>query len=145
MTTPTPIQIADLEAALDWSSAGGRSENQAFIDRRTGALHLQSMHGDFGEELPEDIDDGTRYIAVPHKNDLDLGRELVFEFVGSEAPQLEVQVHAAFRQKGAYGKFKAILERARLLERWYEFEGEATKAALMRWAEGNGFEVVGGK
>lgn len=143
MATRTPIGIAALEAALDWSSAGGPFENQAFIGRLTGEVHLQSLHGDFGEELPEDIEDGTRYIAMPHKNDLDLGRELAFEFVGSEAPQLEAQVHSAFRQKGAYGKFKTVLERARLLERWYEFERAATKAALIRWAEDNGFEVGG--
>ncbi len=143
MATRTPIGIADLEAALAWSSAGSPFENQAFIGRLTGEVHLQSLHGDFGEELPEDIEDGTRFIAMQHKNDLDLGRELVFEFVSAEAPQLEAQVRVAFRQKGAYGKFKAILERTRLLERWYEFERIATKAALVRWAEDNGFEVGG--
>jgi hypothetical protein len=143
MATRTPIDMADLEAALDWSSAGGPFENQAFIGRLTGSVHLHSPYGDFGEKLPEDIEDGTRYVAMPHKNDLDLGRNLAFEFVSSKAPQLEAQVHSVFRRKGAYGKFKTILERAHLLEQWYEFEGAATKAALLRWAKDNGFEVGG--
>lgn len=141
MATLVLVNMVDLEAALDWSSAGDPFENQAFIDRLTGSLHFQSLHGDFGEELPEDIEDGTHYIAMPHRNDLDLGRKLVFEFASSKAPQLEAQLHSVFRQKGAYGKFKAILERAHLLEQWYEFEGAATKAALLRWAEDNGFAV----
>lgn len=145
MTTRTPISMDDLEAALDWSSAGGAFENQAFIDRATGELHFQSLHGDFEDELPEDLDDGTRYIVMPHKHDFDLGRALVFDFVDVEAPHLAEPVHATFRRKGAYGRFKTILERAGMLERWYAFEKAATHAALRRWAEENGFVVLDGK
>jgi hypothetical protein len=141
MATRTSIRFADLETALDWSSAGGPFENQAFIDRSNGEVHLQSLHGEFGEALPDDLEDSTRYITMPHKNDLDLGRELVFEFVDSEAAQIADQVRSAFRHKGAYGKFKSILERAGLLKRWYDFESSAKKARLLCWAEENGFVV----
>lgn len=144
MTTHTPIAMAELEAALDWTSASAGDESQAFIQRSTGAVFFQSLHDDFGQQLPEDIEDDTRYIAMPHKNDLALGRELVFGFVDAEAPQLAEQVHAAFRQKGAYGKFKTMLERAGLLERWYAFEAAATRTALLRWAKENGFEPLPG-
>ena len=100
------------------------------------------MHGDFEEEgLPEDIEDGTLYVAVPHKNELDLGRELVFQFIETEAPNLEAQVGAAFRQRGAYSKFKSILERSGLLHRWYDYEAAATRSALERWAKENGLVV----
>jgi hypothetical protein len=82
------------------------------------------MHGDFEEDgLPEDIEDGTLYLVVPHKNDLDLGRELVYQFLETEASEIEGQVVAAFRQRGAYAKFKSILERHGLLQNWYDFEG----------------------
>ena len=142
MPTPVHISYAGLESALDWSSSAGPYENQAIICRRTGRVYLQSMHGDFEEEgLPEDIEDGSLYLAVPHKNELNLGRELVFEFVEAEAPKMESQVNAAFRQRGAYSKFKSILERSGLLERWYEYEAAATRCALNHWAQENGLVV----
>ena len=143
MPTPVHIDYADIEAALDWSSLAGPYENQALICRRTGRVYLQSMHGDFEEEgLPDDIEDGTLYLAVPHKNDLELGRELVYRFVETAAPEIEPQVSAAFRQRGAYSKFKSILERRGLLQKWYEYEGAATRSALKRWAQENGLVVT---
>ena len=142
MSTPLHINYTDIEAALDWSSSAGPYENQALICLRTGRVYLQSMHGDFEEDgLPEDIEDGTLYVAVPHKNELNLGRELVFQFVETEAPKLEVQVDAAFRQRGAYSKFKSILERSGLLPNWYEYEAAATRSALERWAKENGLVI----
>ena len=72
---------------MDWSSSGAPYENTAILSRQTGKVFFKSIHSDFGEELPEDIDDGTRYVAAPHKNDLGLGRELVFDFIGSVSPR----------------------------------------------------------
>ena len=143
MPTPVRISYVDLESALNWSSSAGPYENQALICRRTGRVYLQSMHGDFEEEgLPEDIEDVTLYLAVPHKNDLDLGRALVFEFVEAEAPELKSQLSSAFRQRGAYSKLKSILERSGLLQRWYEYEAAATRSALSHWAQENGLLVL---
>ena len=136
------VKFQDLEAALEWSSAGAPFENTAIFNRQTGELFFKSMSGYASEELPEDIDDGTLYIAVPHKNDLDLGRELVFDFVESEAPSQVGVVAGFFRQRGAYSKYKALLERESLLEKWYKFETRASRAALLSWATENGFSVT---
>ncbi len=141
MPKRTPIRLDDLEAALDGSSSADL-DNQAFIDRSTGKVHFRSLPGDADEDLPEDIEDGARYIAAPHRNELDLGRDLVFEFVAREAAHLSDPVHSAFRRKGAYAEFKSILDRAGLLDRWYRFEDSATKDALLRWAKENDFEVL---
>ena len=91
---------------------------------------------------PEDIEDGTLYVAAPHKNDLDLGRELVFDFIESVAPQHVHSVESYFRQRGAYSKFKALLERESLLDDWYKFESKAMRKALLKWASENGFHVT---
>jgi sigma54-dependent transcription regulator len=142
MSSLVPLKYQDLEAALQWSSSGGPYENQAFIARATGEVHLQSANGDIEEELPEDIEDGTVYIAVPHKNELDLGRNLAFEFVEKHAPQVAAQIRASFHQRRAYSKFKDILERAGQLENWYSFEAAAVKRVLETWASENGFNVT---
>ena len=145
MSAPIKITFETLESALQWSSSGAPFENEALLSRATGELFLKSMQGDFGEEVPDDIEDGTAYIAVPHKNYLDLGRSLVLAFADEHAPTHLSAIESFFRQRGAYAKFKALLERTQLLERWYEYEAAATKKALEAWAGENGFTVVGSK
>ena len=145
MSALVPITFETLESALLWSSSGAPFENEALLSRATGELFLKSMQGDFGEELPDDIEDGRAYIAVPHKNDLDLGRNLVLAFAGEQAPTHVRSIESFFKQRGAYAKFKALLERTHLLERWYEYEAAATRMALETWAGENGFVVVRSK
>lgn len=139
----TAITLEDLTDAFYWSSAGQPHENRALLNRETARVHRQSHIADGDEDLPDDLDDFTRYIAVPHKNELDLGRRLVFAFIIAEAPHLEDRVHEAFRRRGAYAKFKGLLDRAGLLDRWHAYEAAAEKAALLRWAAENGFVVTG--
>jgi hypothetical protein len=142
MSAAVPVTFETLESALEWSSSAAPFENQALLSRTTGELFLRSLQGEFGEELPDDIEDGTAYVAVPHKNDLDLGRSLVLGFTEENAPTHLRTIESFFRQRGAYAKFKALLERANLLERWYEYEAAATRTALAAWAGDNGFTVV---
>ena len=52
------------------------------------------------------------------------------------------EVRRIFSRRGAYGKFKGILERRRALERWYAFEAEASERALREWCEVNGVAIV---
>ncbi len=141
MPKQVPITFDTLESALDWSSLGDPFENQAFIARETGELFFQSSFGDTEEELPDDIDDGSLYIAMPHKNDLDLGRNLVFAFA-EQFPQHASTIESFFRARGAYAKLKDYLERNRLLDRWYAYQAAETKKALEKWASKNGFVMV---
>ena len=136
------MKYEDLESAFQWSSSGAPFENTALLHRQTGEAFLKSMHGDFDEDLPEEIEDGSIYIAAPHKNDLNLGRELVFDFVEAVAPQHLSQVESFFRQRGAYSKFKSLLERESLLDEWYNYEAAATRKALLRWASENGLQIT---
>ncbi len=76
----TCIRYDDLLSAFDWVSAAAPSEHSAFVSRQTGRLHWASSSHHLEEELPEDIDDATLYVAVPHKYDLDLGKDLVWRF-----------------------------------------------------------------
>ncbi len=59
--------------------------NQAYLDKETGKIYWHSDFGDNFEELPEDIDD-AKYIEIPHKNELELGKRLVLDFVYENLP-----------------------------------------------------------
>ena len=46
-----------------------------------------------------------------------------------------------FHQRGAYGRFKDLLERKGMLEAWYECEAQAAEQALRAWSAENGLQL----
>ncbi len=76
-----------------------------------------------------------------HKNDLGLGNRLAHRFTEVRLPEYRPEVHEIFGHRGAYGKFKALLVRLRLLDAWFEFERAETELALREWARGEGMLV----
>ena len=68
-------------------------------------------------------------------------RYLVFEFVSRALPDEYERVRSIFSRRGAFARFKDLLERKDLLEQWYKFENEATERALKQWCEQNGLVV----
>ena len=139
------VDTEELRSAFEFVSSGAPLENSAYISLDTGQIYWQSSVLDLDdEELPEDFDTSNRYIAVPHKTELDLGRHLVLSFVDQALPKDFGIVERFFQRRGAYGRFKDLLNSRGMLERWYEFENRATEQALRTWCEENGIRLVGG-
>ena len=135
------IQYADLRDAFDFISFGVPFESNAFLCVDTGVIYCTSDAGELDEEVPDDLETSDRYIAIPHKNDLNLGRDLALSFAEQELPDDYDTVAGFFRSKGAYGRFKQLLESRGVLEAWYAFEGRAVEAALRRWCDDNGIPL----
>lgn len=143
MKPVAPVAFADLLAAFDWVSAAAPMENSAYMCRTTGKTFFASGLMDVEDELPEDIEDGTVYVAVPHKTDLNLGKSLAIRFTDEHLPDSYGVVCGFFRQRGAYGRFKGLLERKNSLDAWYEFEAQAVERALREWSRENEITLVG--
>jgi hypothetical protein len=128
------ISFDDVLMAHEFVSSGQHFECAAYISTSTGKIYYVSdLTGD--DELPEDAEESDDSISVPHKNDLNLGRNLVFSFVRQELPDAYGDVSDIFRKRGAYGRFKGLLQRHGMLEAWYAFEERATKEAVRAWCE----------
>ena len=138
----TTVNLSDLRAALDWVSSGAPFELGAYVSRENGEIYWASEPDDFDVELPADIDDENRYLSIPHKNDLGLGRGLVARFVEAQCPEHYETVREFFRERGAYGRFKDLMETQGLLEAWFEYETAETEQALREWLDENGFAVA---
>ena len=91
------IEYDDIELALDFVSSQPPLTNSAFISKATGQIYFVSAFGDC-DQLPEDIEDAAQYIAIPHKNDLDLGIALVRAFVWQRIPEQTQKVEHIFRR-----------------------------------------------
>src|SRR5881227_1679623 len=125
-----PISFSDLELAFEFVSSGGMGENEAYLDRQSGKIYWHSEFGDNEEELPNDIDD-EKYISIPDKRELHLGKSLVSDFAREFLPvdydevrhifSQRDEVRHIFSQRGAYRRYKDLLVRRGALERWYDF------------------------
>lgn len=135
------IKFSELEDSFDYASAGAPFEHVAYLCLENGTFLWHSEWGDNDEELPEDIDDESKYIAIPHKNDLDLGNRLVFAFAAEHLLDDYDKVRDIFRERGAYRRFKDLLEYRDAIDKWHAFERQATVDALREWCRDNEVEL----
>jgi hypothetical protein len=140
MEPNAPVSFADLLDAFLWVSSGGLLENEAYVSRRTGIIHWITDAVD-DNEPPEDLDDDSVYVAVPHQSDLDLGRSLALRFAAERLPDDQNVIASFFRQRGAYGQLKDFLDRRGRLQEWYDYENAAIESALREWCHGEGLQL----
>src|ERR1700737_5168394 len=96
-----PVSFSDVQRAFEFVSSGGMGEKEAYLDRQSGKIYWHSEFGDNDEELPDDIDD-EKYISIPDKRELHLGKSLVLVFAGEFLPVDYDEVPHIFTQRGAY-------------------------------------------
>lgn len=137
------IKYDDLLSAFEWVNASYMGDNSAFVHRKTGAIHWDSNSVDLEDALPDDMDDGSLYVAVPHGTELGLGRRLALAFTEEVLPDSTTEVAGYFRRPGAFPRFRELLAREQRIEEWREFERLATAQALREWSEQEGLRVIG--
>jgi len=135
-----PIAFDTILEAFEMAEFGGPDEVDTYLDRETGQTLLISDIGDGIDPVPHDLD-SDRYIPLPDKRELGLGKPLVLAFTEAYLPEHLDDVRGIFARKGAYGRFKALLDKRDLLERWYEYESEARTSALRAWCADAGIAL----
>lgn len=133
------IPYYNVEEAFLFVSSAKPFLNLAVINRKTGETFYKSGLSGI-DDFPEDVDAGD-YIGIPHKMDLELGQELVFAFVEQYLPQKIDEVDQIFRRRGAYSRYKSLLESLGMLEKWHQFENEQIKEALLEWCRQRGLDI----
>ena len=134
------MKYEDIELLFDYVGSARRFERSAYLNRRTGESYLTSELGD-SDELPDDLDVNDDYLNIPHRNDLDLGRNLVFEFVERRLPSAIDEVHGFFQYAGAYSRFRDLLEQNGLLDDWYKYERDRARVAILEWCAENNIKL----
>ena len=135
--------FSDIQNAFMYVASAMYGMNAAVLCKDTGKILYRSDMAGIDEIEDENGLDWDQCIGIPHKNDLGLGRNLVFEFVEEYLPDDYERVRHMFRRKGAYSNYKALLERRGLLEKWYEIENSREERALRRWCKENEIELEG--
>jgi hypothetical protein len=141
-----PVSFQQILDALEFASmGGGLVEHEAVLCRQTGNICWRSEFFDeprLDNELPDDIDDDDKYVAIPDKRELGLGKPLVLDFAREFLPNDFDKVRYMFSKRGAYPKFRALLAQRNAVDRWHDFESKATERALREWCELNSIAVA---
>ncbi len=124
------MKLDDIEWAVEFASLG-YGDHEAFIDTETGRIYYIGDAVD--EEAPEDIYETEKYLQVPDKRDLGLGKNLAIKFAAEKIPDRLDDVYEIFGRKGAYARFKELLSSLEQLEAWYSYEEIALKEAIIDW------------
>lgn len=91
------IPFDEIENAFMYVSMAQPFMHSVYLCEETGQMFYTSEMGD-SDELPDDIDE-PRYISIPHKNHLDLGKKLVIEFVSKFLPEELNKVHSISQRR----------------------------------------------
>ncbi|WP_146403396.1 UPF0158 family protein, partial [Planctomycetes bacterium CA13] len=133
--TDVVFNFSTIEMAFDYANFDDGS-NDAYLDRHTGEAIYFSTLGDSDEE-PDDLDDTSRYVALPDSRDLSLGSRLAIDFASDIAPHLLDDVRDIFGRRGAFRRFKDMLDKHDLLDSWHKYETDREREALLRWCDEN--------
>jgi hypothetical protein len=107
-----PVRLKDLREAFEFvCAAGGGGEHQAFLCKQSGKLYCHSDLCDDLDILPDDIDDGEKFLQIPDKKELDLGKPLALDFARQFLHGDFDTVRQFFSGSGAYSRFKNLLDR----------------------------------
>jgi len=141
-----PVSFQQLLEAFEFVSvANGLGEHQAVLCRQTGKIYWHSEFSELDElndELPDDVEDDEKYVTIPAKRELGLGKPLALDFTREFLPNDFDEVRYIFDRRGAYSKFRSLLARRNAVDRWHNFESKATERALREWCELNSIAVA---
>ncbi|NYT10252.1 MAG: hypothetical protein GKC09_10035 [Methanosarcinales archaeon] len=136
----------EIHHAFSYVSSAEYGMNKAFLCLDNGEIYYRSEWDDpkiedEDEDEDEDEFDCNHFIEIPHKNDLDLGQVLVIEFAEEHLPDDLDLVQRIFDHRGAYRRFKDLLDERDLLQTWYDYEDTREKEALRTWIQDNRIEL----
>ena len=135
------VDFNKLLEAFEFANFGGSSGSYAYVDLETGQTYWVADEMEQLEELPDDIETSDRYLLLPDKRDLELGRNLAFVFAEEFLPKEYENVVDCFRKNGAYGRFKDLLDRHHALAQWHDYEAKQTEVALREWCRQNDIQL----
>ena len=133
--------FSDILLAFESTCIGG----QAYICRQSAKVYFHSDLSELeqlNDELPDDIEDEEKYLQLPDKYELNLGKPLVLAFAREFLPDDFDEVRRIFSKRGAYSNFKSLLAKRNAIDQWHDFQNKATERALREWCELHDVKVV---
>jgi hypothetical protein len=84
-----PVTFQDILDAFEFVGTGGGGLHRAILCRRTGKIYQRAEFSnleEFNDEMPDDVVDEEKYIDIPDKRELGLGKPLALDFAREFLP-----------------------------------------------------------
>lgn len=136
------FNFSEIVTAFEYRNSSYDGDITIILRKDTGEILFRSKVlgkdkiGNIESEIDKDL-----LAYIPHKDDIDLGKQLVFNFAGERMQHVYGKVRGMFHHRGAYQKFIELLERKEKLREWHEYESEQQEKALRRWCKINEIEL----
>lgn len=112
-----------------------------YYNRETG--EFVSFHPDFNEDDidPEDFE-GDEYVSLPSQRDLN-EYDIMAEFADTvKNPHQRELLVVALNGRGAFRRFKDVVNNAGIDDAWYAYRGKALLNLAREWCEENDIRYV---
>lgn|SRR5574341_1577180 len=136
-----PIDLAELAFALEDNSPG----HALYLDLETGELILVTEDVE-DDELPlprEELEESDRFLFVLPRPSHEGWRDMDDFVVTVGAGAFRDRLADAIRGRGAFGRFKRVLEeRPDERERWFAFQQDRLDARALQWLADQGIDAI---
>ncbi len=119
--------------AFDFVSSRIQGDNVAYVSKDEGEIYYYSELLGLDETRGHDVH-SLDYEPVPHRDVLELGRELAFDFVDERLPEQYAAVRDFYAdEETAESRFRDTLEAHGLAGEWDEYKTAKIEATLREW------------
>jgi tetratricopeptide (TPR) repeat protein len=136
-----PVDLGELAEALEDNALG----HDWCLDLETGDVIpvFEDLEDDLLPVPREELEESPRFLNIPPRPSRDGWRDMA-DFVATvDDRALRQRLADAIEGKGAFGRFKKILQSAPAeRDRWFEWEGERLKEEARAWLASEGIEAV---
>ena len=117
-----------------------------FLDLETGEsvfLADELITGLDNEGLEVEIEEnyGTRYLRFPTKFDIN-EYHIMEEFIWTLEVEKANKLECAIQGRGAFRRFKDMVNRMGILQQWYNFQAEYYRKLAIEWCKENRLEYM---
>ena len=116
-----------------------------FLDLETGDsvfLADELITGLDNEGLEDEIEENLeRYLRLPTKFEIreyHIMEEFIWTLKGERADKLD----CAIRGRGAFRRFKDLVDRMGISQQWYDFQAEYYRKLAIEWCQEHGLEYI---
>ena len=131
------VKLQDIIDAMDMTDR--YTEN--YLDAETGEIEYINdmvMGQDEKEEIYERLDEHGCY-QLPSSFDL-RDYDIMEDFISGMPEGVQGRMYSAIQGKGAFRRFKDMVNDMGIEQLWYEFHDDAYKRKAARWCEENGID-----
>ena len=116
-------------------------EDCFYYNKITGELEYFNREQENPNDLDiDEIDEDENVVALPSKYSIDdYGIMKDFMFAQKDK-KIHDAIYDSIHQKGAFRKFRQVVEQYGILQKWYEFKDKEYEDIVKEWCEKNGLE-----